>query len=149
MKDKNYVFNIEAYTKFTSVIELRNVIESGFRVFALIVAFSIFSTIAFLAWLFLTRFSKPIGILHAHDRPTSLVLITFITQLIISALISTILSVLIICSLQFFTQEIGNLIGFRQFILSFTVVLIGAIIGAILSFVVWRRSNPYAMQLLR
>ena len=73
----------------------------------------------------------------------------FIIQLISSAIISTFLAIAILLFLQSVVPALKNLLDVSQFILSFTVVQLGAIVGATLSFGFWRRSNPFAMKLLR
>ncbi len=149
MKKRNYIFNVEAYNKFSSIVELRNVIEDGFKIFALIVVFSILSTIGFLAWLFLSKFSQPIGILAAHKRPTRIVLYTFLIQIIISLGASIVISGIILMGLKHLVPALGNIISTTLFALAFIIVSISAIMGSIGSFVLWRRTNHYPMQMLR
>jgi putative ABC transport system ATP-binding protein len=149
MKKRNYIFNVEAYNKFSSIVELRNVIEDGFKIFALIVIFSILSTIGFLAWLFLSKFAQPIGILAAHNRPTRIVLYAFLTQIMMSLGISVVVAGVSLFALKAFIPALGNIVNPSLFGLAFIIVSISAIIGSIGSFMLWSRANKYPMQMLR
>lgn len=153
LEEGRFIFNREAYQQFLSLINLRNVIEGGFAVFALIVVFSVFSTIAFLTWLFLSQLSRPIGILVTHGRPATIILLSFILQVILSLIISAGFSLAILRVLG--ESKLINIVGeglvidtvrFAEILFAISV---GAIVGAIASFIIWKSLRPHPLQMLK
>jgi len=149
MQAQKYIFNIEAYTKFVSVIALRNVIEDGFRIFGGVVLFSVLSTIAFLAWQFLSKFCRPIGILAAHNRPTTIILICFLIQLAIAIAISAVISGAMLVLLALRGGNLSALINVNLFLQTLLIITLGAMIGAVASFALWKLNHRYAMKMLK
>ena len=149
MKEQNYIFNIEAYTKFVSVIALRNVIEDGFRIFGGVVLFSVLSTIAFLAWQFLSKFSRPIGILAAHNRPTIIILFCFLVQLALALAFSAVISGIILGVIRLSGGSLSALIDMSLFFQTLLIITLGAMIGALASFTLWKLNHRYAMKMLK